>query len=179
MDIVSHGLWGSFVFGRHTRKSFWLAFVLGISPDLLSFGVYMGASLLGLSVHPDWSSGRHLDASQIPLYVYGLYNFTHSILVFVTMFGVAWWLRGKPLYELSAWGLHILMDIPTHSYAFFPTPFLWPLSDVRVDGIPWSHPIIMIPNIILLIILYAWFFIVKKHRERLSVANDGVPLPKG
>ncbi len=39
MDIVSHGLWGALAFGRSSRPSFWLAFVIGFAPDLLSFGV--------------------------------------------------------------------------------------------------------------------------------------------
>jgi len=159
MDILSHGLWGSLLFGRGTRKSFWLAFFFGVAPDLFSFGIFMAATFLGLASHPDWSSGQHPAPDQIPLYVNNLYNFTHSLIVFVAVFGLVWLARKKPLYELLAWGLHILADIATHTYIFFPTPFLWPFSDFRVSGIPWSHPIIFIPNVTLLIILYYWFFI--------------------
>lgn len=159
MDIVSHGLWGSLAFGRSTKKSFWLAFFFGIAPDLLSFGIYMVASFLGLTSHPDWSSGRHPDPSQIPTYVHNLYNFSHSLVVFAIVFGLVWLVRKRPFYELLAWGLHILVDIPTHSYIFFPTPFLWPFSDFLVSGIPWSRPIIFIPNVTLLVILYYWFFL--------------------
>lgn len=163
MDILSHGLWGSLAFGRQTRKSFWLAFFFGIAPDLFSFGIFTAATFLGLAPHPDWSSGQHPDPSQIPAYVYALYNVTHSLVVFIAVFGMVWLLRRQPLYALSAWGLHILLDIPTHSDGFFPTPFLWPLSDFSVSGIPWSHPIIFIPNVTLLITLYLWFFVVKKR----------------
>ena len=43
MDILSHGLWGAIAFGRRNRPSFWLAFVIGLAPDLLSFGIlWMG-----------------------------------------------------------------------------------------------------------------------------------------
>lgn len=171
MDIISHGLWGSLAFGREYRKSFWLAFFFGIAPDILSFGIYMAASFLGLATHPDWSSGRHPDPSQIPLYVHSLYNLTHSFVVFLTVFGLVWLFRKKPLYVLSAWGLHILMDIPTHSYIFFPTPFLWPLSDFRISGISWSDPIIFIPNAVLLAALYLWFFVIRRHPRRLLEKN--------
>src|SRR3989344_3099206 len=99
------------------------------------------------------------------MYVYGLYNLTHSLVVFTLAFGFVVLVRKKPPYELSAWGLHIVVDIPTHSYIFFPTPFLWPLSDLRIDGIPWSHPIIFIPNVTLLLVSYYWFFI----RPRFTV----------
>ena len=37
MDIVSHGLWGSIAFGRKSRSSFWMAFVIGMAPDIFSF----------------------------------------------------------------------------------------------------------------------------------------------
>jgi hypothetical protein len=47
------------------------------------------------------------------------------------------------LWILAAWGLHILIDIPTHSLALFPTPFLWPVSDFKVNGIGWDNPIIL------------------------------------
>ena len=68
-----------------------------------------------------------------------------------------WLIRRKPLLEMGAWALHICMDIFTHSTAFFPTPFLWPVSDVHFDGMPWSTPIIFIPNVVLLAVLYARF----------------------
>ena len=159
MDIVSHGLWGSLLFGQKTRKCFWLAFFFGIAPDLFSFGIFMVAVFLGLVSHPDWSTGQHPASDQIPSYVNIFYNFTHSLTIFAVVFCFVWLIRQKPVYEMLAWGVHILVDIPTHSYIFFPTPFLWPLSDFRVNGIPWGHPIIFIPNVVLLVTLYYWFFV--------------------
>jgi hypothetical protein len=43
--------------------------------------------------------------------------------------------RRWPYTELTAWGLHILIDIPTHSRRRWGPQFLWPLSDFTVDGI--------------------------------------------
>jgi hypothetical protein len=51
----------------------------------------------------------------------------------------------------------VLVDIPTHSFAFFPTPFLWPLSTWKFDGWQWMTPTILVPNYVLLALLYAWF----------------------
>ncbi|HEY7531274.1 MAG TPA: hypothetical protein VH681_00670, partial [Nitrospiraceae bacterium] len=68
-----------------------------------------------------------------------------------------WLLLRRPLWGLSAWGLHVLVDIPTHSFAFFPTPFLWPLSTWKFDGWQWMTPTILVPNYVLLALLYAWF----------------------
>lgn len=157
MDIVSHGLWGGIAFGRRNWKSFWLSFFFGIAPDLFSFGIFTVGVWTGVAHGLDWSSGPP-DPRLVPSYVHSLYNVTHSLIIFLLVFGTVWLVRKKPLYELSAWGLHILVDIPTHSNAFFPTPFLWPVSSFHVSGIPWGHPSIFIPNVVLLLVLYSWFF---------------------
>jgi len=73
---------------------------------------------------------------------------------------------------MGAWVLHICMDIPTHGTAFFPTPFLWPVSDFHVDGMPWSTPIIFIPNVLLLAVLYAWF-LCKRTKPSPKKSNPG------
>jgi membrane-bound metal-dependent hydrolase YbcI (DUF457 family) len=96
--------------------------------------------------------------------VYTLYNVSHSFLTAFLVFGIVWFVYKKPMFELLAWPLHILVDIPTHSSEFFPTPFLWPLSDFTVNGISWGQPVIFIPNVVLLIGLYVWFFYKKYHK---------------
>jgi len=50
-----------------------------------------------------------------------------------------------------------LMDIPT--------PFLWPISTYKINGIPWSHQLIFFPNIILLVFFYFYFFVYKKRKK--------------
>lgn len=156
MDFVSHGLWGSIAFGRKSRWSFGLAFVIGMAPDLLSFGVLYVAALLGLSPPPDFSRGTPPE-STIPQYVHHLYNYTHSFVVFLTVFFLVWFFLKRPVWELGAWGLHVLTDVPLHSYAFFPTPALWPLSNGKFDGWEWMTPGILIPNFVALSLLYAWY----------------------
>jgi hypothetical protein len=164
MDIVSHGLWGSIAFGRKNKKSFWLSFFWGIAPDLFSFGIFFIFLLLGPN------RGMILrqappPPNTIPEFVYSMYNITHSLVVFAIVFIVCWILFKRPIVELLAWLLHILLDIPTHSHEFFSTPALWPISDVTFNGIPWSHPGIYIPNVILLLILYVWFFIIRTRKK--------------
>lgn len=156
MDIVSHGLWGAIAFGRKSRSSFWLAFVIGMAPDLLSFGILWTAVVLGLAENPDFSQGTPLESS-IPQYVHHLYNVTHSFIVFLLAFLLIWFLLKRPLWELGAWGLHVLVDVPTHSYAFFATPVLWPLFGWKFNGWQWTTPHILIPNLVLLSLLYAWY----------------------
>lgn len=164
MDIVSHGLWGAVAFGRRNRSSFWLAFSIGLAPDLLSFGVLWTAVVLGLAERPDFSHGTPPESS-IPQYVHHLYNVTHSFIVFLVAFLLTWSLLKRPLWELGAWGLHVLVDVPTHSYAFFPTPILWPLFNWKFDGWQWTTPIILVPNFVLLAMVYAWF-LANPYRNR-------------
>jgi len=167
MDIFSHGLWGGIALGRRNKKSFIKAFVFGVAPDLLSFGFFFVLMLLGISQRPDFSV-EPPSADLIPGYVHILYNITHSLIVFMLLFGVLFLVFRKPVWEFLAWGLHILIDIPTHSYEFFPTPFLWPVSDFTVDGRGWAAPEIFFPNVVLLLALYAWFFISKRKRIRAN-----------
>ncbi len=164
MDIISHGLWGGIAFGKKSRKSFLGALFFGVAPDLFSFGPVFISAFLGITAWPAPRLEPPQDAL-IPSYVHSLYQITHSIIIFLAVFLLIAILLRRPLWEMLAWGLHILMDIPTHSYQFFPTPFLWPISKFQVDGIPWGHPEIFLPNIAALIVLYTWFFIKKRRGE--------------
>lgn len=152
MDVISHGLWGGLAFGRKTKKDYWLGFSFGVAPDVLSFGILTIVQILGLRPAIDWESGPV--AAAIPDYVYQFYNITHSLIIFAAVFGIIWLIRKKPYLPLLAWGFHVLLDIFTHSTQFFATPFLWPLSNFKFNGTPWSHPEIFFPNWALLIIGY-------------------------
>lgn len=165
MDILSHGLWGGIAFGRRNKKKFWLSFLFGILPDLLSFGPFF--VLIFLSLRP-WPKFRIEEPpnvpDQIPSFVYQIYSITHSLIIFAAIFLLLYFIFKRPVFEFLAWGFHILLDIFTHSYAFFPTPFLWPFSDFQINGYPWASLEIFIPNILTLLVLYLWFFVLKKHK---------------
>ncbi len=166
MDVISHGLWGGVAFGRKDKRSFWWAFGFGVMPDMLSFGIFSMMRILGLASGPDWSKGLPLDSS-IPQYVHSLYNVTHSIFMFAVAFLIVYFVRKRKIFwPMFAWALHICMDIPTHSTRFFATPFLWPISDFRYNGVPWGDPIIFYPNIILLAAAYLWFYFSSRRRQR-------------
>lgn len=154
MDIISHGLWGGVAVGRRSKRAFWMAFAIGMLPDLVAFSGPFVTNLLGLTQGPHYSNGKP-DGALIPAYVYQLYNFSHSLVIFLAVLAVAWIIFKKPPWLLGAWGLHILVDIPSHDISFFPTPFLWPLSNFYVHGINWGMPIIFIPNLVLLALAYS------------------------
>ncbi len=173
MDIVSHGLWGGLAFGRRDWQSVRLAFLIGLAPDLLSFGVLWVAAMLGLSPKPDFSHGTPPESS-IPEYVHHLYHVTHSGVIFLAVFLLVWVLVKRPVWELAAWGLHVLMDIPTHSFAFFATPVFWPLADWKFDGWQWMTPTVLVPNYLALALLYGWYVFRRTRGKARKRAADVV-----
>ncbi|MDO8514162.1 MAG: hypothetical protein Q7S50_01300 [bacterium] len=167
MDILSHGLYGGVTFGRKSRWDYWTAFLFGIGPDLLAFGPLFFVSFF---ISGSWPG--HVEppsAGMIPAYVSSVYSVTHSLIIYAVFFALLWWLGKRHFAHLTlAWPLHILVDIPTHSNVFFPTPFLWPLSHFSVNGMQWGQPVIFIPNVILLLCLYFYWFIHRKRRSSHS-----------
>lgn len=167
-----------------TKLNLWHAAAWGLFPDLFAFApafiglfwlIFTGQMGLG-----DWPGARGMGeptagnstlAMKLAEY---LYNFSHSIFVFTIVFCTVWFVRNKiarrrsgtegaaasasgsdgPKWEMGGWLLHIIMDIPTHSYAFFPTPVLWPLFGWKFNGFSWATPWFLILNYSLLILVY-------------------------
>ena len=143
MDVFAHALW-SVAGGIAARDRWhwrihlgWLA-AWSVLPDLVAFAipaaVRIGRFLTGASrtLLPD-GSGPRFD------WVFGIYNFTHSAVVWALCFGVVWLVTGRPMLELLGWGLHIAIDIFTHA-GIFAIKFLWPLSSVHLGGVRWETP---------------------------------------
>jgi len=164
MDILSHSLWGGIALGRKKKSDFIYSLILSVLPDILAEGTMFGLIFLGVKNMPSIEHG-HPNITEFPIYAQNFYNATHSLIIFITVFVIIWAIRKKPFMLLLAWALHIIIDIPTHSYALFPTPFLWPVSEYKMNGIPWDKSIILIPDIILLFFLYVlWFFLCKRNQ---------------
>ncbi len=139
MDTLAHGLWSFAVF--HRKKYVWLAVLFGVLPDLLSFGMIFLINILNGNLRrgpPPLSS--------LPDWLFAAYNMTHSFIIFIAVFILIYLITKKWLWPLTAWAIHILIDIPTHSSRFFPTPFLWPLSNYKFDGISWATGWFMLLN---------------------------------
>jgi len=163
MDVFSHGLYGGAGFYGNSKKSFWKAFAFGIAPDVLTFFLPFTILLVQLGLGKiDFTVFEPPVRDTLPPYVHMLYNFTHSIFIFATAFIAVWFIRKKPMLEMLAWGLHILLDIPTHNNAFFPTPFLFPFSSYTFDGVLWASQPFFTINWIVLILLYSYLI----HRYR-------------
>ena len=165
MDVITHGLWGGAPFYRWGWRKFFAGVLIGMAPDLLSFGVFH-------VMHPGWITMRLAgeisgppELTMLPPYVFHAYNVTHSLVVWAVAFGLLWLATKKPPWLLGAWLLHIVCDIPTHTESYFPTPFLWPFSTPFVDGIPWSTPWFMAANYASMIIVYSGMFLYLRNRS--------------
>jgi len=164
MDVVAHGLWGGTLFCARGRKHYTYALLLGMTPDLLSFGLFHVS-------RPGWIVGRLLGEisgppplALLPSYVFYAYNVTHSLVVWAALFFLLWRLWQRPPWLLGAWALHILCDIPTHGSDYFPTPFLWPLPTPFVDGMTWATPAFMAANYMALAVVYLGVFARARRR---------------
>lgn len=174
MDILSHALWGGIALGRTRRRDYALACALGALPDVLGEGVMFTVAAVGGTL-PTGAHG-HPQITEFPLYLRNCYNATHSLVVLAGLFLAVCLLRRRPAWLLLAWALHIIVDIPTHALTLFPTPFLWPLSEARVDGIPWRSAWILIPNIALLILAYgAWYADGRRNPSAAWARTDSGP----
>lgn len=163
MDIISHGLWGGGLFGTN-KKLFWISFAFGIMPDFLAFSFPFAVRIL--SALSGNGIGFDYGRPAFPDYVHSVYNVTHSLVVFTLVFLAVWAIRKKVYVPMLAWGFHIFLDIFTHSKAFFPTPFPWPLSEYRFDGISWGTPVIFLTNVVFLVVLYTILFLQNRNKKK-------------
>ncbi len=151
MDTFSHALWGKGLFGY--RKFRWFSILFGVFPDLFSFGVYF---IYDLIVNPNSMKMGKPELSEIPIWVFTLYDFTHSLIVALFFILVVYKINKNFVFPMLAWPFHIMLDFFTHSKEYFPTPIFWPISDYRFDGIPWSNPYIFLLNIIGIFLIFIY-----------------------
>ena len=151
MDIFAHFFWAYAIF--HKTKKPWLAGLSGIIPDLLSFGVFFVIRIFNNT----FKFGPP-NPALVPGFVTKSYNYTHSLIIFLLLLLLIYLITRKFYVFLLGWPLHILLDIPSHTNRFFPTPFLFPISNYTFNGINWGNPIFMTINYSLLLITYIVIF---------------------
>ena len=178
MDIFAHALWTSAGAkklneieekkGKPKISITWSAF-WGIFPDLFAFSIPTVLTLYTLLVGTTTfqqliARGPHLQPeNQVFDLAHNLYQYSHSLIIFIVVFGLVWLIFKRPRLEMLGWLLHILIDIPSHSINFFPTPFLFPLSNYHFPyGIAWSNQLFMLFNYLALLIVFIYFLLRKK-----------------
>lgn len=171
MDIFAHTLWanagarGANAIAERKGSKFkisvgWTAF-FGVAPDFFAFTIPFIIGIYKM-IFEGGSFGRHhftIGGFDTAAY---LYQFSHSLVVFTFVFFVVWFFSKRPRWELLGWALHILIDIPSHALSFYPTPFLFPISEYRFPyGVSWANITYMIINYSLLALVWGFIFLKK------------------
>jgi hypothetical protein len=177
MDVFSHGLWTAIAAKAASKKikklKIWQTVLWGVFPDVFSFAAMFAWLIAGIilgNIEP--SRFRPDEAEPAPgdtLFIFRLtsmlYSVSHSIVIFAAVFALVSLIFRRPIFEMLGWLFHILIDIPTHSYRFYPTPFLWPVSEWKLDGVSWGTPWFMAINYSVLAILLVIFFLKNRRKN--------------
>jgi hypothetical protein len=185
MDILAHTLWANYgarkanreIGKRNDKKPEakpipklsvgWASF-FGVFPDLFAFtipfiilfwNIITGSTMLGSFMENHGPLASRLSIAST------LYQYSHSLVIWAVIFIIVWFIYKRPRFELLGWALHILIDIPSHALSFYPTPFLFPLSEYRFPyGVQWSNHWYMIINYSLLLIFFIWLTVTQKKK---------------
>jgi hypothetical protein len=185
MDIFSHAFWTAVAAKsanfkiKHFKKrrpisAIWSA-VWGIAPDIFAFApIFVSSAIIilfgsdGVTVFdiPRPSEVEPTDGNGLFIFklTRALYNIGHSAVIFGVVFVLAYFIFKRVRWEMLGWFLHIIIDIPTHSYKFYPTPAFWPLAEWKFDGVAWGTPWFMALNISA-IGLVSLFYFLHTHRK--------------
>jgi hypothetical protein len=180
MDIFAHALWAGAgakklndkfeVESKPKISPGWTAF-WGVFPDFFAFTIpfialfyaviFQGVNLTQFrGPHSVASSGTVGSAFELAP---TLYQYSHSLVIFLTIFILTWIYFKRPRFELLGWALHILIDIFSHTAEFYPTPLFFPLSNWKfLYGVSWGNPYYMIINYSLLLCMVLYFILRKK-----------------
>ncbi|MFN0161907.1 MAG: hypothetical protein ACKVQQ_11800 [Burkholderiales bacterium] len=153
MDVLAHALWagaGMAALGRRRQivpRTIAATLVLATLPDVLHmlpilgwwiFGEGSGAELWAMAVA---SPGNE---PALPLWVerwsHHLHCVAHSAVVAAAVTAVLWVQRRWLWIPLLGWWSHIVIDVFTHSAAYYPSPVLYPLTRRGFDGLAWNTP---------------------------------------
>jgi len=104
-----------------------------------------------------------------------LYNGTHSSSYSPWLSSSSGCLARKPVWVVGAWGLHIMIDIPTHSLELFNTLPLAPLR-LQGDGVAWAIRLCLCGHAVALCRLFAMAGR-KKRQRRLPSIHTGDAQP--
>ena len=183
MDTFAHGLWTGAAF-LATRSKLrnqlrpWGVLLWGIFPDVFAFSptflLLAWHHLFGDPTHPMHLFSVALREALPPfLQPHVLYRWSHSLVIFSLLFALVWRLGRRLAPAMLAWPLHVLMDIPSHRAGLYGTPFLWPISNYRFNGVSWGQRWFMILNYSAIAAVFAALLIVYVVSRRRRYSQSG------
>ena len=179
MDIAAHALWaglGVVALRRHiklSRGAAWTTIALAVLPDLLQLIPVLAWSTVTSGHASAWglyalaSPGTEpLMPPAVNLWAHHLHCVPHSAVVAGSVTALLFLLLRRVWFPLLGWWSHILIDIFTHSEAYYPSPVLYPISLRGFDGIAWNTPWFMVLNYSVLGIVATWLFLSRRTSRR-------------
>lgn len=184
MEILAHTLWTtagvrkinkvSDKKGKKYQMSFFWGAFWGIFPDLFAFTLPFFFSFYKTIIEGDQFvsfATRHQVADGFTLSSI-LYQYSHSLIIFIFIFIVIWAIKKRPPWVMLGWVLHIILDIPSHSVSFFPTPFLFPISNYHFPyGVSWSNAWFEIINYSALALVWGSILIKEILNKKKGLTN--------
>jgi hypothetical protein len=132
MDLLTHAL----LTRKLVSKRFHVL-LAGVGPDVPWYFTYPVWVVAQGKAHHALTSSEWPDP---PPWMETLHHACHSLPVALVGAALTRMVSGQwPREALLAWVLHIAVDAPTHSRRFWGPRFLWPLSNVAIDGVPWAE----------------------------------------
>ena len=134
MDPLTHAIVTAAIVGR-TRQVLWAS---------------VGADIPWYLLYPCWLVSRKRVKGALrsgnwpmpPSWIRQIHYGTHSLLTVGLVVGIAWALGRHRGDWASAWLLHILMDVPSHSRRRMAPRLFWPFSRWAYDGVSWADGIV-------------------------------------
>jgi hypothetical protein len=164
MDLFSHVLWTRAL----TRNKLWdeEALLFALLPDL-GFLLIMMYVIFGKPMELDFQDAMRTMPPALLVIYYSLHSFVTLGIVAI----IVWKLKPKLLPALSAWALHICMDIPFHD-GVFGTRFLYPfLPDVYFSGLSWGDYRVLAVSYFMLLVV--WYYLEMRDLNKHRRPSDG------
>ena len=153
MDVLAHALWAGIGTAyasrriRISRASAVAIVTLAVLPDVLSTIPLLGwmiagdGTLAALRAYVLASPGQE---PQMPPLVQLLSHHLHCIMHSAVVAGLVtlllWLPKRRFWIPLAGWWSHIVIDVFTHSAAFYSVPVLYPFTERGFDGVAWNQP---------------------------------------
>ncbi|WP_144290189.1 metal-dependent hydrolase [Ideonella sp. A 288] len=179
MDILAHTLWvaaGVTVLRRHrplSGRAATAALVLAALPDLLhllpiaAWWLFADGSFAALRGYSVATPGH--EPGLPPLVQWGSHHLhcaMHSAPIAAGVTAALWAAGPGVRIALLGWWSHIVIDVFTHSAAYYAVPVLYPFTERGFDGIAWNTPWFMALNYLALAAVGAWLFLSRTTLRR-------------
>ena len=183
MDIAAHALWaGAGILlarrlwvdraaanaapdqpRRKTARTVALTMAMAALPDLIHLLPLMGWVVFGSGTAADLYAYAIASPGQEPLmppwvthFAHHLHCIMHSAITTAAATLLLWLVLRTLWIPLLGWWSHVVIDVFSHSAAFYPSPVLYPLTQQGFDGIAWNTPWFMLLNYTVLAAMWAW-----------------------